>query len=161
MKRAPVVDAAGVGGGVERLAEGVRHGGREAVRKALHHLHLQGVIPGFAQRRLELTDAAVLRKRPQTLQHRARIGEIGVRFLEARSHGGGAGDGGTQQRTRVGVGQVAEPVRRQHRRAYRIVVDQIADGRVGEALAAAIVDPNPDVADESRFHDQIPNNFAL
>src|ERR1017187_8083083 len=131
------------------------------MRNAFDHLDLQGVIPGNAQGRLELTDAAVLRKGLQGLEYRARIGEIGVGFLEARGHGGGAGDGGTQQRTHVRVGEVAESVRGEGRRTDHIVVDQVADVRIVEALGTAVEFPNALVADESRFHKEVADDFAL
>ncbi len=132
------------------------------MRKAFDHLYLQRVIPGLAERSLELTKGtAVLREWPQALEHRARIREIGVGLLETCSHGGRAGDGGIQQRKGVGVRQVAEPVCRQNRRAHRIVVDQIADGCIVKALAASVRNPNADVADVSRFHNQISHHFAL
>src|SRR4029077_4791572 len=111
--------------------------------------------------RLELTNAAILRKWPQTLEHRARIGEIGVGFLEPRGHGGGTGDGGTQQRTGVRVGEVAESVRCEGRRTDGIVVDQVADARIGEALRTASGLPYPVITDESRFYNQVSNDFAL
>ena len=113
------------------------------------------------KRRLELADAAVLRKWPQALQHRSGIGEIGVRFLESRGHGGSAGNRGIQQRAGVCVGEVAEPVPCEGRRTDGIVVDQIADARIGEALGAAVIQPNSMIAHERRFHQQVSKNLAL
>src|SRR4051794_21434521 len=82
-KGRPVVDVARIGRVVvESLGERVRKDGRQAVRVALRHFQLKGVIPGFAQRCPKLADAAVLRIRTKTLEYGTVRREARVRWPE-------------------------------------------------------------------------------